>query len=167
MIKERMHEFPGKGWTPIMPFAFVAGQKSDKGPTSGGDLVGLDYYRRPDASLAAVATFGRGSEGAPGQAHGGMILTVLDEALGAAAWHAGHPVLTVRLSAEFRVSVPVRARMLVETRISAVRRRKVYVEGALLGADGRRYASAHGEFLVLGEAAQRRIFGRTFKREEP
>ncbi len=129
------------------------------GPTSLEELVSLKYFQRPDQSLAAVAKFGPLSEGAPGQIHGGMILTVLDEALGGAAWLAGHPVLTVHLETEFRASVPVNAELLVETAIVAVRHRVVFVDGALIGPEGKTYAGARGRFLILDETAQNRIFG--------
>lgn len=152
-------ELPPADWTPVQPFPFAAARKIFTGPTSLEDLVSLKYYKKPDNSLAALAAFGPLSEGAPGQVHGGMILTVLDEALGAAAWVAGHPVLTVHLETEFRASVPVRAQLIVETRLTAVRHRVVFVEGGLVGPDGKRYAAATGRFLLLDEAARRRILG--------
>ena len=159
-----MPHFPRPGWTPVEPFPFANARRTFAGPTSSKGLLMLDYYRRPDGGMAAVASFGPLSEGAPGLVHGGMILTVLDEALGAAAWLAGHPVLTVRLETEFRAGVPVRAQLHVETRILAVRRRMVFVEGSLLGVDGKFYAGAKGQFLEVNEETQRRIFGRTYGR---
>ena len=154
-----MPGFPGADWSPVQPFPFAMARKVFTGPTSLEGLVSLKYYKRPDASLAAVAKFGPHSEGAPGQIHGGMILTVLDEALGAAAWISGHPVLTIHLETEFRASVPVNAELLVETKLTAVRHRVVFVEGALVGGDGKTYARARGRFLTLDEAAQKRLFG--------
>lgn len=148
-------------WKPVEPFPFNAARKSFTGPTSDEGLVSLKYFQASDGALRAIASFGPQSEGAPGQVHGGMILTVLDEALGAAAWLAGHPVLTVRLQTEFRMSVPVRTNMLVTTHLARVRHKLVFVEGELLGADGKRYAGAKGEFLELSPDAQRRVFGRT------
>ena len=37
-----------------------------------------------------------------GMAHGGMVALMLDEAVGWAAWHAGHPGVTGRLQVSFR-----------------------------------------------------------------
>lgn len=154
-----MPALPAPDWIPVQPFPFAAARKMFTGPTSLEGLVALKYFKRPDGTLAALASFGPLSEGAPGQVHGGMILTVLDEALGAAAWVAGHPVLTVHLETEFRASVPVNAELLVETRITAVRHRVVFVEGGLMGPDGKRYAGATARFLLLDEQARRRILG--------
>lgn len=155
-----MASYPGQDWTQVQPFPFSAARGMFTGLTSLEGLVSLRYYQKPDRGLAAVAVFGRLSEGAPGQVHGGMILTVLDEALGAAAWLAGHSVLTVRLETDFRATVPLHAELLVETRLVAVRHKLVFVEGALVGPDGHRYAEAQGRFLELDQAAHERIFGR-------
>src|SRR5487761_1206632 len=37
-----------------------------------------------------------------GMAHGGIVALLLDEAVGWAAWHAGHPGVTGRLAVSFR-----------------------------------------------------------------
>ncbi|MBI3552561.1 MAG: PaaI family thioesterase [Elusimicrobia bacterium] len=155
-----MAKYPGPDWLAVQPFPFAEARKMFTGPTFVEGLVSLKYYKRPDGSLAAVARFGPLSEGAPGQIHGGMILTVLDEALGGAAWLAGHPVLTVHLETEFRASIPVNAELLVETKIEAVRHRVVFVDGALIGPDDKTYAAARGRFLILDAAAQKRILGK-------
>ncbi|MBI4060915.1 MAG: PaaI family thioesterase [Elusimicrobia bacterium] len=153
--------WPLPGWEAVQPFPFAAARGAFAGMTSTQGRLVLKYYRRRDASLVATARFGSRAEGAPGLVHGGAILTALDEALGAAAWHAGRPVMTARLSAEFRRGVPLGATMLIETRLIRERHRLVILEGALSGPDGLVYARADGRFMVLGEAEQRRILGRT------
>lgn len=155
-----MTELPAKDWVPVEPFPFAAARKSFRGPTSREELISMSYYRRRDGIMVALAAFGPLSEGAPGQVHGGMVLTVLDEALGAAAWLAGHPVLTVRLETEFRAAVPVSAHLLVETRILSTRHRLIVVEGSLLGEGGKVYARAKGRFMELDPSAHERIFGK-------
>jgi acyl-coenzyme A thioesterase PaaI-like protein len=154
-----MAPWPEPSWKPVEPFPFAEAGRPFTGTTRDQQMLSIAYYERPDKSLAAVASFGPRSEGAPGQAHGGAILTVLDEALGAAAWNAGHHVLTARLTTEFRKSVPVPSRMIVETRIVNVRHRIVFVEGELQGEDGVVYAQADGRFIVLQQADHQRIFG--------
>ncbi|MDE2039927.1 MAG: PaaI family thioesterase [Elusimicrobia bacterium] len=154
----RGRPWPGAGWKRLEPFPFA-----EAGPFTGvsrdPEALGLSYYRRPDGSFVALALFGAHCEGAPGQAHGGSILTALDEALGAAAWNAGFSVLTARLTTQFRRPVPLGSLMLVETELRGRRLRLVRAAGRLLGADGRVYASAEGSFFELDQTGRRRLFG--------
>jgi acyl-coenzyme A thioesterase PaaI-like protein len=149
---------PKPDWTPVRPFPFAGARKTFTGPEPDADRLSLRYFKRPDGCLVALAEFGPLCEGAPGQVHGGTILTVLDEALGAAAWIEGHPVLTVRLNTEFRKSVPVGAKLLVRTRLTGVRRTLVFVEGELVNPDGDLVcARAEGVFFKLDEAGRKRL----------
>lgn len=152
-----MSPWPQDGWKEIEPFPLAAG-RAFRGERQRA-FVSLRYYRRPDGSFAALASFGPLSEGAPGRAHGGAVLTALDEALGAAAWAEGHHVLTARLSTEFRKGVPLGSELLVETRLLGTRHRLVHLEGRLLGPAGELYASAQGRFIELSEESRRALFG--------
>ncbi len=154
---------PGAGWVPVEPFPFKEAGRPFTGLSRDPEFLGLRYYKRPDGTVAALATFGPLSEGGPGQAHGGAILTALDEALGAAAWVAGHPVVTSRLTAEFRRQVPVGAELLVETKVERARHRVVTVRGELVGEDGALFACAEGQFFELDDEKHRRLFGRPRK----
>jgi acyl-coenzyme A thioesterase PaaI-like protein len=152
--------WPHPSWTPVQPFPFAAARGAFAGMTGTEGRIMLKYYKRHDDSLVATAQFGALSEGAPGLVHGGAILTALDEALGAAAWLMGRPVMTARLTTEFRKGVPLGATMLVETRFIRERHRLVLLEGTLTGADDVVYAYADGRFMVLADADQKRILGR-------
>lgn len=156
--------WPEPDWTPVEPFPFAEAGRPFTGLARVRDVLSLRYFKKPDGALVALASFGPGAEGAPGQAHGGAILTALDEALGAAAWAAGHQVLTARLTTEFRKPVPVGALLLAETTLRARRHRIVFVEGRLLGADGAVYASADGRFMELEEPDLKRLFGPGYKK---
>jgi acyl-coenzyme A thioesterase PaaI-like protein len=167
MLERRIKDWPAPDWIRVSPFPFSAARAAFAGPTSDEGKLELAYYRRPDGSLVALADFGPRAEGAPGLVHGGMILTVLDEALGAACWVAGHPSLTVRLSTEFRLSVPLKTQCLVETRFTGSRLRLAFAEGSLRGRDGTVYASAEGRFMRLTDAAYERLFGRPAQTKTP
>jgi len=151
--------WPQPDWVAVEPFPSVEAGRAFTGERQR-QFLSLRYFKRPDGSLAAVAAFGPLSEGAPGRAHGGAILTALDEALGAAAWNAGYPVLTARLTTEFRRAVPLGAELLVETRLLRRRLRAVDLDGRLIDAEGQVYASAEGRFLELKPADAAKIFAK-------
>ena len=159
MTETHKSPWPLPGWESVQPFPFAAARGVFAGMTGTEGRIMLKYYRRHDGSLVATAKFGALSEGAPGLVHGGAILTALDEALGAAAWLAGRPVMTARLTTEFRKGVPLGATMLVETRLIRERHRLVILEGTLSGPDHVVYAYADGRFMVLNDGDQRRILG--------
>jgi len=78
---------------------------------------------------------------------------VLDEAMGAAAWMAGHMVVAAELISRFKKMLPLGTQCVVETRVSSVDGRKVRTEGFLLGEDGTVFTEAEGLFITL-EAAR-------------
>lgn len=67
-------------------------------------------------------------QGAPGLAHGGVISTAMDEAMGVTNRLLGAPVVTVHLEVDFRRPVPVGTTMYITSRIAGVVGRKVYTE---------------------------------------
>lgn len=62
-----------------------------------------------------------------GMAHGGMVALMLDEAVGWAAWHAGHPGVTGRLQVAFRRPLKLGETVRIVGRVENVRRNLVYV----------------------------------------
>jgi len=63
-----------------------------------------------------------------GMIHGGVIALMLDEAVGWAGWHAGHPGLTARLEVRYRRPLRLGERVRVVGRVERVRRTLVYAE---------------------------------------
>jgi acyl-coenzyme A thioesterase PaaI-like protein len=117
--------FPG----PMPPLPFV----SDDPP---GNRLRVAYFQRGDEPiLLAKAWFGPGTEGPPGHAHGGSIAAVLDEALGAAAWMAGHRAVVARLTVDFREMVRLDTDATVEAWVTLVEGRKVTCRARLLAGD--------------------------------
>ena len=46
-------------------------------------------------------------QGAPGQAHGGLLATAFDETMGFLLWVVGRPAVTARLETDYVLPVPV------------------------------------------------------------
>jgi acyl-coenzyme A thioesterase PaaI-like protein len=61
-----------------------------------------------------------------GVVHGGMVALMLDEAVGWAAWHRGHPGVTGKLEVRYRLPLKVGERVRLTGRVDNVRRTLVY-----------------------------------------
>jgi acyl-coenzyme A thioesterase PaaI-like protein len=110
-------------WSPYDPFVGLRPARSFVTDEPGGDRLRVAYFRRGDEPvLLGKAWFGPGAEGPPGIAHGGSVASVLDEALGAAAWMAGHRVLVARLIVDFRERVPLGLDATFEAQVISLRR---------------------------------------------
>lgn len=151
----------------VSPFPNRTARRTFTGQSLEAERIALRYVTRgPGGPLLAQVRFGAGSEGAPRRAHGGAVLTVLDEAMGAACWSRGLPVLTARLSAVFRRAVPIDVDLLVETALARETSRIIFVTGRLVDAAGGRhpaaggvYAEAEGSFARLRPDQVKATFG--------
>jgi acyl-coenzyme A thioesterase PaaI-like protein len=65
-------------------------------------------------------------QGAPGLAHGGILSTAIDDALGALNWLLSSPAVTGRLEVDFRRPVPVGATLHIKAEVLGVKGRKVF-----------------------------------------
>jgi acyl-coenzyme A thioesterase PaaI-like protein len=61
-----------------------------------------------------------------GVVHGGMVALMLDEAVGWAAWHKGHPGVTGKLEVRFRLPLKIGERIRLTGWVDNVRRTLVY-----------------------------------------
>ena len=66
-----------------------------------------------------------------GMAHGGIVSLMLDEAVGWAAWHAGHPGVTGRLAVSLRRPLKLGERVRVVGQVERVRRTLVYCNASV------------------------------------
>jgi acyl-coenzyme A thioesterase PaaI-like protein len=80
--------------------------------------------------------------------HGGIVATLLDEAMAHAALASGVRAVTARIEVRFRQAVPTDRPLLVEGRVTARRGRVLDIDGTLSGEDGTRYAESHARFLA-------------------
>ena len=85
--------------------------------------------------------------------HGGIVATLLDEAMAHAAIAAGVRAVTARIEVRFRKAVPTDAPLIVEGRVDGRRGRVLEIEGTLSGEDGTRYAESVARFLAEPEVA--------------
>jgi acyl-coenzyme A thioesterase PaaI-like protein len=66
-----------------------------------------------------------------GVVHGGMVALLLDEAVGWAAWHKGHPGVTGKLEVRYRLPLRVGERIRLTGRVDNVRRTLVHASATI------------------------------------
>jgi acyl-coenzyme A thioesterase PaaI-like protein len=125
-----------------------------------GDLnpIGLHLRFRMEEGGWAIAGFvaSREHQGYPGYVHGGVVSTLLDEAMGWATYGVGVWAVTGRLETRFRDIVPTNQPLEVRGRIERDRGRTLDVVAELRDASGRLLADAKGLlFRATGEQARR------------
>ena len=78
-----------------------------------------------------------------GMAHGGIVALLLDEAVGWAAWHAGHPGVTGRLQVSYRRPLKLGEPIRIVGKVDKMRRTLVYASAFIENReDGSRVADA-------------------------
>lgn len=151
---------PEPGWTPVEPPRLEGGRGSFVSGNPHGKTLRVAYFEDAAGGLVGRAWFGAGSAGPPGHAHGGAIAAVLDEAMGAAAWRAGHICVAANLDTDFRRMLPLGTDAYLEARVDGVEGRKVRTSGELLGEDGEPFAEARALFVTFEPERDRRMLER-------
>jgi uncharacterized protein (TIGR00369 family) len=85
-----------------------------------------------------------------GMVHGGVVALMLDEAVGWAGWHTGHPGLTGKLEVRYRQPLRIGERVRVVGRVDRVRRSLVYASARIDRlVDGARVAEATATLMAM------------------
>jgi uncharacterized protein (TIGR00369 family) len=114
----------------------------------------LKFFRR-DGAVQARFVPTPAHEGYVHMMHGGIVSTLLDEAMSWAVIDGGHLAVTAKMDVQFRKPVPVDAPLTVIGRVGRDRRRAIEASGELRSEDGVLLASASGIFMRVSEEQQR------------
>lgn len=98
------------------------------------------------AEFCASAEF----EGYPGIIHGGIISTLLDEAMAKAILLTGKKAVTAHLSTKFRKTLSTGAKVTVLGWITLAKSRTISTEAKIVGNNGEVIASSEAVFIVTG-----------------
>ena len=108
----------------------------------------LKFVPGPEESVAEFVVPPRYQSWA-GMAHGGVVALLLDEAVGWAAWHAGHPGVTGRLQVSFRRPLKLGEPVRIVGRVENVRRSLVHASAYVENRDdGSRIADATATLMM-------------------
>jgi acyl-coenzyme A thioesterase PaaI-like protein len=84
-----------------------------------------------------------------GMIHGGVVALMLDEAVGWAGWHSGHPGLTGKLEVRYRQPLKVGEPVRVVGRVERIRRSLIYAVSHIdRMSDGVRIAEANATLMA-------------------
>ena len=112
------------------------------GPLNADGLQ-LRFEPQPDGTSAASYEVPERFQSWAGMVHGGIVSLMLDEAVGWAAWHAGHPGVTGRLQVSLRRPLKLGERIRIVGRVDSTRRTLIHTTAWIENADdGSRVADA-------------------------
>ncbi len=121
--------------------------------------AGLGVVFRLDGDqVKTEVTLTERQQGPPGHAHGGCLAAVLDEAMGAAVWCAGHPVVAARLEVDFRKAVPLGAACTVVAWVTSVEGRKIWAQSEVRAASGAVATQARGLYIEARHVFDKEFF---------
>lgn len=112
-------------------------------------------FRRENGHVFTRVTLPEWTVGFRDTAHGGIVATLLDEAMSwAATCHAQAPTATAEMTVRFRQPTPVNRELRLEAEVVKARGALLFVEARLLEPDGRLCANSTGKHMTLPESAK-------------
>ena len=109
----------------------------------------LDFFLAEDHSVVSLPTIPDTYEGPKGYLHGGIIATLLDEAMSKANRARGVTAMTRQMQVEYLRPVPSGAAIRIEGQVSRSEGRKHWTEARILSAEGAVLAHASGLFIAI------------------
>jgi uncharacterized protein (TIGR00369 family) len=133
----------------LAPFAHAAHNRCfGCGPSNPAGLH-LEFLIADDGSVVALPVVADTFDGHPGYLHGGIIATLLDEAMSKAVRALGKPAMTRKMEVDYLRPVPSGVPLCIEGRIVRSEGRKHWTEARILSAEGIALARANGLFIVI------------------
>lgn len=115
--------------------------------------IGLKLrFRRDGETVKTEFTPGECHQGWPGIVHGGIIETLLDEAMGYAPFFQGMYCVTAKMEVRIRQPVFVGQRLLISSTIARKRRKLVEAEANIVLEDGTPVAEGKATVYVIDQA---------------
>jgi acyl-coenzyme A thioesterase PaaI-like protein len=125
------------------------------GPFSA-DGLHLRFAPTDPQSVRAEITLPPRFQGWRGTAHGGIVMTLLDEAMAHACGNIGERGVTASMELRFRAPVPLGIPLVVTGSVKWKRRHVMGVEAAVSLADGTVLATGEGSFVTRGPLGKER-----------
>ena len=118
------------------------------GPQNSAGLH-LAFETAPDLSVHCNTIISDQYEGPPGYLHGGIIATILDEAMSKANRAGGVTAMTRQMTVEYLRPVPSTVPIKIQGSVTRSEGRKHWTQAHIQNADGRVLAEATGLFIAI------------------
>jgi uncharacterized protein (TIGR00369 family) len=133
---------------------FGCGQANETG-------LRLEFLLKDEGGVVTLPTIATGRfEGHPGYLHGGIIATLLDEAMSKSTRALGLLTMTRKLEVEYLRPVPSGAPLRVEGRMVRSEGRRHWLEAEIRNAEGTVLAQAKGLFVEVKKSAEEPVAAR-------
>jgi acyl-coenzyme A thioesterase PaaI-like protein len=114
-------------------------------------------FQVEEGRVTATFTPEKEHQGFPGQMHGGLVVTLLDEAMGWCTLGQKIWGVTAKMNVRFREPVPLYQPVTVSSAVEKDRRRWVVVRAEIRSAEGDILAEADGIFMRVSGERQRQF----------
>jgi uncharacterized protein (TIGR00369 family) len=118
------------------------------GPANAGGLH-LDFFLAEDRSVVSLPVVPATFDGHVGYLHGGIIATLLDEAMSKSVRARGFTAMTRHLEVDYLRPVPSAAPLRLEGRVTRSEGRKHWSEARILDRHGALLAQSKGLFIEV------------------
>jgi uncharacterized protein (TIGR00369 family) len=109
----------------------------------------LEFSKSAEGSVVSNAVISDNYEGPPGYLHGGIIATLLDEAMSKANRAQGVTAMTRQMQVEYLRPVPSGAAIRIQGHVTRSEGRKHWTEAQIQNAEGTILAQASGLFIAI------------------
>jgi uncharacterized protein (TIGR00369 family) len=133
----------------LSPFAHAAHNRCfGCGPANPTGLH-LEFLRASDGSVVASPVVSDAFDGHPGYLHGGIIATLLDEAMSKSVRALGKSAMTRKMDVDYLRPVPSGKPLRIAGRVVRSEARKHWAEATILDSEGSELARATGLFIEI------------------
>lgn len=133
----------------LTPFAHAAHNRCFGCGQDNPAGLRLEFLQAPDGAVVSLSVIPDTFDGHPGNLHGGIIATLLDEAMSKAMRALGRPSVTRKLDVDYLRPVPSGVPLRVEGRVVRSDERKHWVEACILNEEGTVLAQGKGLFIEI------------------
>ncbi|MGD0346361.1 MAG: PaaI family thioesterase [Terracidiphilus sp.] len=140
---------------PLTPFAHTASNRCFGCGQANATGLRLEFLLAPDGAVVSLPVVPECFEGHPGYLHGGIIATLLDEAMSKAVRALGRPSMTRKMEIEYLRPVPGGAPLRVEGRVMRNEGRKHWTEAVIVDSAEVELARGKGLFIEFQPKAKK------------